>query len=155
LVNLIAPPFIVRKAVETDALPLHLLELDAREEVQQFRGHLALLSESVLVAENWLQLVASIDHSVLVAEVAQQVVAYICAELDDTRLVCSVTQIFVDPQARQLGIGAHLVANTANIARDYGCTRLDACALPGDRKMKNLFERVGMPARLIVVSTNL
>jgi len=145
----------VRKAVEADALALQLLELEARDEVQHFRGHLALLGESIQVADRWSEIVASIQHSVLVAEVAQQVVAYICAEIDLTRAVCSVTQIFVDPQARQLGIGAHLVGKTANIARDCGCTRLDACALPGDRKMKNLFERVGMPARLIVVSTTL
>jgi len=145
----------VRKAVEADALALQLLELEARDEVQHFRGHLALLGESIQVADSWSKIVASIQHSVLVAEVAHQVVAYICAEIDLTRAVCSVTQIFVDPQARQLGIGAHLVGKTANIARDCGCTRLDACALPGDRKMKNLFERVGMPARLIVVSTTL
>lgn len=141
--------------MEADALALQLLEQDAREEIQQFRGHHALLSESPLVADKWLPIVASVEHSVLVADVADQVVAYICAEINRATSVCSVTQIFVDPQARQLGIGARLVGETANIARGYGCTRLDACALPGDRKMKNLYERVGMPARLIVASTTL
>ncbi|TRZ74189.1 MAG: GNAT family N-acetyltransferase [Actinobacteria bacterium] len=155
MVNLFAPPFVVRKAIATDASSLQLLEQESREEVQQFRGHQALLGESPNDSDGWLQIVASIEHSVLVAEVAQQVVAYICAEFNRASLVCSVTQIFVDPQARQLGIGARLVGETATIARDYGCIRLDAYALPGDRKMKNLFERVGMPARLIVASRTL
>jgi hypothetical protein len=32
---------------------------------------------------------------------------------------------------------------------------LDGLALPGDRKMKNLYERVGMPARLLIASKTL
>ncbi len=145
----------MRKAVEADASSLQLLEQEGRQEVQQFRGHQALLSELPNGSDRWSQTISSSEHSVLVAEVAQQVVAYICAEFNKASLVCSVTQIFVDPQARQLGIGARLVGETAVIARGYGCTRLDANALPGDRKMKNLLERVGMPARLIVASTTL
>jgi GNAT superfamily N-acetyltransferase len=155
LVNLFLPPFVVRRAIEDDSLSLQLLEEESREEVQQFRGHLALLDESPLIAESWLQTVTSIDHSVLVGVVAQQVVGYVCAEFNSSTSICLITQIFVDPQARQLGIGAHLVGEIVHIARERGSMRLDACALPGDRKMKNLYERVGMPARLIVVSKTL
>jgi GNAT superfamily N-acetyltransferase len=63
--------------------------------------------------------------------------------------------VFVDPQARQLGIGASLVGEIARAAKDKGCHTLDAVALPGDRKMKNLYERIGMPARLLIASKNL
>jgi GNAT superfamily N-acetyltransferase len=57
--------------------------------------------------------------------------------------------------ARQIGIGAGLITEIARLAKSRGCKTLDALALPGDRKMKNLYERVGMPARLLVASKTL
>jgi GNAT superfamily N-acetyltransferase len=68
---------------------------------------------------------------------------------------CIINHIYVDQMARQIGIGAGLIAEFARIAKSRGCITLDALALPGDRKMKNLYERVGMPARLLIASKNL
>ena len=57
--------------------------------------------------------------------------------------------------ARNLGIGDALVSTTIAWAKSGSLVALDAYALPGDRETKNLFERSGLVARLITVSTDL
>jgi len=64
----------------------------------------------------------------------------------------TVLCVIVHRNARGLGIGASLVDAIRRIARDAGHDRIDALALPGDRDTKNLFERAGLTARLIVAS---
>ena len=83
------------------------------------------------------------------------IVGYAKGDIDVKGTICTVGHVFVDPQARQLGIGAGLVGEIARVAKSKGCQTLDAVALPGDRKMKNLYERIGMPARLLIASKNL
>ena len=66
-----------------------------------------------------------------------------------------VVDVYVDPRARELGFGDELLAVALDHARTHGARRLEAEALPGDRDTKNLYERAGITARLIVVSTSL
>ena len=40
-------------------------------------------------------------------------------------------------------------------ARHRGCSLLEGASLPGDRETKNLYERAGIKARLITVSTEI
>jgi len=54
-----------------------------------------------------------------------------------------------------LGAGATLIDELRKHAKLRGCTRIDAYALPGDRLTKNLFERAGMKARLLIASSEL
>jgi GNAT superfamily N-acetyltransferase len=149
------PLFAVRSATAVDATTLSELEREARNEITAFRGHEALLREVKSIDTMWGSAVADRSCLVLVAETSGQVVAYAKGDISSTDSSCVVSHIYVDPLARQIGIGAGLISEIAHIAKDRGCTTLDALALPGDRKMKNLYERVGMPARLLIASKNL
>jgi len=66
-----------------------------------------------------------------------------------------ITRMFVTAAARQVGIGDALIAAARTTASEQGCAWLDALALPGDRATKNLYERNGLTARLLVASTRL
>lgn len=68
------------------------------------------------------------------------------------RTVATIDRIYVTKPARRVGIGDALIAGVRRTARDRGCIRIDAYALPGDRDTKNLYERNGLTARLITAS---
>ena len=51
--------------------------------------------------------------------------------------------------------GDGLLGAAMDAARAQGARRLDALALPGDRATKNLYERAGVVARAIILSTRL
>jgi len=149
------PLFEVRVAVHEDAEALRLLELEARSAIAEFRGFELLLVELPIVGDSWSAFLQHAQRIVLVAQASSQIIAYGYADVDTLSHHCLVRHIFVVPQARQLGIGASLITQIASTAKQMHCTTLDGFALPGDRKMKNLYERVGMPARLIVASKNI
>ncbi len=64
-------------------------------------------------------------------------------------------ELFVEPPARSVGLGAALL--DAAIARltAAGCEWIDSQALPGDRSTKNFFEAHGMVTRLLVTHRKL
>jgi GNAT superfamily N-acetyltransferase len=62
-------------------------------------------------------------------------------------MIARITFVFVEPEARHIGIGEALIDAAATWARSAGCAGLDGLALPGDRHVKNLYERSGMTAR--------
>ena len=68
-------------------------------------------------------------------------------QLVDGPAIARITFVFVEPDARHIGIGEALIDAAAAWARAAGCTGLDGLALPGDRHVKNLYERSGMTAR--------
>jgi GNAT superfamily N-acetyltransferase len=149
------PLFAVRSATVADAVALNDLEREARLEITAFRGHEILLSEVEVVGALWGSTIGNNTSLVIVAETSGQIVGYAKGDISVVRAKCVVSHIYVDQMARQIGIGAGLIAEIARIAKSRGCTTLDALALPGDRKMKNLYERVGMPARLLIASKTL
>ena len=150
-----SPLFTVRSATAADATALSDLEHEARLEITTFRGHEILLNEIELIDSLWVATVTNNSNLVLVAETSGQVVGFAKGDIGAVNSSCVVSHIYVDQMARQIGIGAGLIAETARIAKSRGCATLDALALPGDRKMKNLYERVGMPARLLIASKTL
>lgn len=64
-----------------------------------------------------------------------------------------LTRIYVTPRARELGAGAALLHYVIDVAKEGGADGIDALSLPGDRETKNLYERQGMKARLIIASS--
>ena len=69
--------------------------------------------------------------------------------------VAHVDQVYVTPDARELGFGDALLEAATDAAVEAGATVLEGNALPGDRETKNLYERAGVTARLITVSRRL
>jgi ribosomal protein S18 acetylase RimI-like enzyme len=154
-VTLSSPLFTVRGASEADVIAIVDLAKEARTEIAQFRGHEHLLEASTVTEQQWATTITSSNNIVLVASSSMSIIGYAMGDIDAKGTICTVSHVFVDPQARQLGIGTRLVGEIARAAKDKGCRTLDAVALPGDRKMKNLYERIGMPARLLIASKTL
>ncbi|MFM8794420.1 MAG: GNAT family N-acetyltransferase [Acidimicrobiales bacterium] len=66
-----------------------------------------------------------------------------------------IVHVFVEPWARGVGVGDSLMAALLHEAAGCGATAVNGSALPGDRSMKNLFERNGLVAREILVERRL
>ena len=58
---------------------------------------------------------------------------------------------FVEPGAREVGLGHLLIEQALGWFGSQGCTGVDGTAFPGDREAKNFFESAGFKARLLVM----
>jgi GNAT superfamily N-acetyltransferase len=90
---------------------------------------------------------------VWVAHIGPVAVGYLAASHHGD--VLRIDEVFVHPDAREVGFGDELLAAAIAGGRAAGCRLLEGESLPGDRDTKNLFERAGIKARLITVSTEL
>jgi ribosomal protein S18 acetylase RimI-like enzyme len=62
-----------------------------------------------------------------------------------------ITDLFVEPEAREVGLGEALAADLVEFCARHDCVGIDALALPGHRAAKNFFEESGFTARAIVM----
>ncbi|MDH4168099.1 MAG: GNAT family N-acetyltransferase [Acidimicrobiia bacterium] len=94
------------------------------------------------------------EHLVVVGTLDDVVVGYgmvhVESVLDGGRLG-RITDIYVLPDARGVGVGEELMGAIVSWATDAGCFGVDSLALPGNRATKNFFETHGLVARAIVV----
>ena len=67
----------------------------------------------------------------------------------------SIDSVFVESASRDIGIGDALVLECLRELQQRKATWLQSSALPGDRAMKNLFERHGLVAQTIIVGKKL
>lgn len=72
-------------------------------------------------------------------------------ELHDGASMARVSDLYVDPGARGIGVGEAMMDLLVESAQEAGAIGIDSLALPGDRATKNFFERFGLVARAIVV----
>lgn len=142
----------VRALTATDAAAVAQLEAEARTALVGQRGGPAHLAERPAVGD-WGALLATADQHVWVAAIDEVVVGYLQLQVRGT--AAEVLQVYVHPEARELGFGDWLLEAALAAARSQGCTVLEGTALPGDRETKNLYERAGIKARKITVSTPL
>jgi GNAT superfamily N-acetyltransferase len=94
------------------------------------------------------------DTRVLCGTIDDAVIGYAVVRLDDLRdggRVGILQDIFVEPEAREVGVGEALVNDVIEWCREADCIGIDSSALPGNRQTKNFFETFGFTARLIVV----
>ena len=66
-----------------------------------------------------------------------------------------VTDVYVEPGAREVGLGEALLDQVIAWCEAADCVGIDALALPGNRQTKNFFESFGFTARAIVVHRRL
>ena len=95
---------------------------------------------------------------VLLGTVADAPAGYAAAhreELDDGTALAVVSDVYVEPGFRDLGLGAALMDALLAWATEQGCRGIDALVLPGMRQSKNFFERFGLTARAILVHRDL
>lgn len=145
--------FAVRTAAPTDADELAALEAQARTALAPNRGGVAWLHDHPAIGggPQWAALIER--DKVWVATVDALVVGYLQLSLDES--IARVRQVFVRPEARGLGFGDDLLDEAMEHARRSGCAAIEAESLPGDRDIKNLYERAGITARLLVLRRNL
>jgi GNAT superfamily N-acetyltransferase len=71
--------------------------------------------------------------------------------LQDGSRLGVVRDLFVDEEARAVGVGEAMLAVLADFFVATGCVGIDALALPGHRATKNFFEESGLSARAIIM----
>jgi GNAT superfamily N-acetyltransferase len=93
----------------------------------------------------------------LIVEVDSVVVGFATVQISKVAgsSVATVVRVFVTARARRVGVGDALINAAKQHARQANCVRIDALSLPGDRDTKNLYERNGLTARLIVATSAL
>lgn len=150
-----------RPATEADLPRLAELAAAAIDELQPGRGgavwarHAARRPpfEPELARE-----LAADDHHVLVGTVDETVMGYGVARVDelaDGGLLGVVSDLYTEPECRELGVGELMMQALVDWCAERGCFGVDSLALPGDRHTKNFFESFGLVARAIVVHRSL
>jgi N-acetylglutamate synthase-like GNAT family acetyltransferase len=71
--------------------------------------------------------------------------------LSDGRKLGVVRELFVDAEARAVGVGEAMLEAMVAFCTSEDCVGVDAFALPGHRAAKNFFEESGFTARAIVM----
>ena len=129
-----------------------VLQSGARAALVEQRGGPEWLSEHLGFTEpevaSWID---DPDVRAAVATLDDVVVGHAITHLGTAGGVARVTWLYVEPGARELGLGEMLLADATEWATAVGASRIESTALPGDRETKNMFERFGMKARLLVV----
>lgn len=140
---------VVRVARADDAAEVAALSTVARAALVEQRGGPRWLDEHPEHAD-WKAFIAEVPGTVLVADLDGLVVGYLVVVVDGH--LAQIDEVFVRPEARELGFGDALLAAAIDHGRRAGADLVEGEALPGDRTVKNLFERAGLTARKIIVS---
>jgi GNAT superfamily N-acetyltransferase len=142
----------VRVATEDDAQSCQELEQQAQGNNAGARGAAAFFAE---------QPISFISDGAggftLIVEVDSVAVGFATVRISNVAgsNVATVVRVFVTARARRVGVGDALINAAKQHAREANCVRIDALSLPGDRDTKNLYERNGLTARLIVATSTL
>jgi GNAT superfamily N-acetyltransferase len=99
----------------------------------------------------WL---ANPEYEVVVGTIDDVVVGYGVVEIETLRTgerLGVIHELFVELEARSVGVGEAMVNVIGERCADAGCLGIDAGALPGHRATKNFFETNGFTARAIVM----
>ena len=138
-------------AVEDVALLCRLVELSRADRLNE-RGGVVLERLDPRPAIDHTRLV---DHNVLLALglYADFAFGYAHAAVIDVdgAPIVRLYDVFVEPEARGVGIGEALLQLVFDWAREQGAGAIDSVVLPGNREGKNFFERFGLVARAIHV----
>ncbi len=144
---------VVRPARRDDVDQVRLLEAEARAALLGQRGGDRWLATHAQRGKDWASVVdvdADVAGNVDVAVIDDVVVGYLVLRCSGP--VALIEEVYVTPEARHVGFGDALIESAMTRARAAGCSTIEGEALPGDRETKNLYERAGITARLIVVS---
>lgn len=132
----------VRSATADDAAILLAHRELSRQEAAQYRGSVLKPSTDEL------------PGFTLVAEVGSTVMGSLVSTPGETN-TWSIEFVFVNAACREIGIGDALVIACLRELTNRNATWVQASAMPGDRAMKNLFERHGLVAQTIIVGKKL
>ena len=104
---------------------------------------------SMVGDDQWLVLVGTFDEATAGLSAAR------IEMLSDGSHLVTVEVIYVDPQAREVGVGEELLDTVMRWATERGAAGVDVRVLPGMRASKNFLEGAGFAARLLVMHRKL
>jgi ribosomal protein S18 acetylase RimI-like enzyme len=154
----------VRTATPADAercgelCRLALAELDAVRGGPLFaRRETGLVAKALLRPGGLARLLADGRRRVLLGTIEDAVVGMAIGRVDDVgeAALGVVDGCYVEPGARQVGVGRALLDALVSTFAAAGCRGIDVPALPGDRHTKNLLEAAGFKARLVTMHRTL
>lgn len=149
-----------RPAKDSDVPELIELLTAAESEMRTQRGGAAFLASrprTAGVSEAILDALNDTETMVWCGIWERAVVGYAIASVseEDGETIVTVRDIFTTPEAREVGIGEVLLEAAIAWAIATDAAAIDGYTLPGARESKNLYERLGLTARLITVRRNL
>ncbi len=150
-----------REATPADILRIVELARVAREEQATMRG-----GELWLAREAWPEpldqaygtLITRDDTLVVVGTIDDTIIGYGVVLVEILRSGARlgvITDLFVEEEARAVGVGEAMVNALVDHCRAHECIGIDASALPGHRATKNFFETHGFTARALVMHRRL
>jgi GNAT superfamily N-acetyltransferase len=151
----------VRVALAEDVERLAELTADAVAEQVEGRGGRIWAQREARAVPATTSIAAAVadpDVLVLAGTVDETVIGYAITHLEplaDGTTLGVVSDIFVEPEARGVGVGEVMIDAVLDWCRAAGCVGVDALALPGNRSTKNFFETFGFKARALVVHRSL
>ena len=94
------------------------------------------------------------DQDLWVGLIDEAAVGYAVARAEILRtgeILGIISDLWVEPAAREVGVGEALINEIIGWCKERGCIGIDSMALPGNRATKNFFETFGFKARLLTV----
>ena len=134
-------PVFVREAVAADGNDIERLEKLSKAESVEHRGE--VLDRPI--GDERRSFVAGVGDSVFGALVAS------CTGAG----TWTIHMVHVEQSARGIGIGDALLSRVIPELQRAGARCIESGAQPGDRALKNLFERHGLVARTIILGRDL
>jgi len=130
---------------------------DARGGAMFARREAGLVAKALLRPGGLARLLADPRRRILVGTVEGVVVGLAVGRVDSVgeASVGVVDGCYVEPAARQVGVGRALLDALVAAFAASGCRSVDVPALPGDRESKSLLEHAGFKARLITMYRSL
>jgi ribosomal protein S18 acetylase RimI-like enzyme len=150
-----------RLASPADAVRLAELAAAAFDELRPQRGGAVWSRREARARPPGASILAALDDPerlVVAGTIDEVIVGYGVVRREQLRTgewLGVVEDLFVEPGAREVGIGEAMMGHLLSWCRAQGCAGIDALALPGNRAAKNFFERFGLTARAIVVHRDL
>ncbi len=105
--------------------------------------------EAIVHDDRWLVLLGTFDDVTVGVAVAR------LDEMPDSSRLATVEVLYVDPRARDVGVGEKLLGTVIDWSARRGATGVDVHVLPGMRTSKNFLEGSGFVARLLVMHRQL
>jgi GNAT superfamily N-acetyltransferase len=105
--------------------------------------------EAIINDDRWLVLLGTLDDVTVGVALAR------LDEMSDSSCSATVEVLYVDPPAREVGVGEKLLGTVIDWSARRGATGLDVHVLPGMRASKNFLEGSGFVARLLVMHREL
>jgi ribosomal protein S18 acetylase RimI-like enzyme len=146
-----------RRATADDLDRIEALAHTLHDELRPLRGG-ALWADREARPEpyrdQYAALLARDDACVVVGTVDDYVVGFGAVELETLRTGATlgrVTELFVEADARDVGVGEAIAVELVAYCEARDCIGIDAFALPGHRAAKNFFERSGFTARALIM----